>query len=80
MRQPTAEEKAEFWRRLGQNKPEIPITIDTLFQLALPRVYIESHEERAEEILKDWIDEVVLHTDFTEAALRLFWFIDDEIS
>lgn len=80
MRQPTDTEKAEFWRRLGQNNQEIPITIDTLFQLALPRVYIESHEERTEEILKDWIDEVVLHTDFKEAALRLFWFIDDETS
>jgi len=78
VRQPTEKEKAEFWRRLGQNNPEIPITLDKLFQLGLPRVYMESHEERTEEILNNWIDEVVLHTDFKKAAVRLFWLIDVE--
>jgi len=80
MKQPTDKQKAEFWRRLGRHSHEPLITLDTLFQLALPLVYIKSHEERTKGLLGEWIDEVVLHTDFKEAALRLFWLINDETS
>lgn len=87
---PTETQLRQFWAQCGiyedadkwwvypdrlkrRNKPDL--SLDSLFRYVLPMVYREVGEDKLTSILQEWVDEVVLHTDFKDSALTLFWMV-----
>lgn len=78
IRKPTRVKQTELWVRLGQRNNKLPITLDNLFQIALPVVAMTSGNDRARDLLEEWLDYVTDTFDFTHANIYLFRLIDEE--